>query len=80
MNLMTILRDIAAFFGFASGATAIVRDLEMKQAGADAEALQTETTIARIADAQASNNAAPRSPADIAQRLRDERGRYRRQD
>jgi hypothetical protein len=51
----------------------------MKQAGADAEALQTETTIARIADAQAENNVSPRSPADIARRLRDERGRFRRQ-
>lgn len=79
MNLVTLLRAIAAFFGFASSATAIVRDLEMKQAGADAEELQTETTIARIADAQAKNNATPRSPADIARRLRDERGRFRRQ-
>ena len=79
MNLMTWLRAIAAFFGFASGAAAVIRDLEMKQAGADAEALSTETTIARIADAQAENNATPRSPADIAQRLRDERGRFIRQ-
>lgn len=76
MNLMTWLRAIAALFGFASGATARIRDIEMKQAGADAEALSTEITIARIADAQAQNNAAPRSPADIAQRLRDERGRF----
>ena len=64
MNLMTWLRAIAAFFGFASGATALIRDVEMKQAGADAEALSTETTIARIADAQAQNNAAHR-PAVI---------------
>jgi len=79
MNLLALLRAIAALFGFASSASSLIRDQEMKQAGADAETIQTETTIARIADAQAENNAAPRSPADIAQRLRDERGRFKRQ-
>jgi hypothetical protein len=80
MTFITLLRAIASFFGFATGATALIRDRELKQAGADAQTLQTEATIARITDEQAQNNARPRSAADIAQRLRDERGRYRRQD
>ena len=80
MNFISILRAISAFFGFASSASSLIRDFEMKKAGADEQALETEQTIARITDAQAQNNAAPRSTADIAQRLRDERGRFRRGD